>query len=108
MARKTIGAAPPAPEGNPSGIYMYIGPNLKGLIQTGTIYRGDRARALEQAAAAIDARPLVKTLIVSGSALLEARRKVKTLLAYIPTNRPTWSTRSTEKIAPPMFADALG
>ena len=46
MARKTIGAAPPAPEGNPSGIYMYIGPSLKGLIQTGTIYRGDRARAL--------------------------------------------------------------
>ncbi|WP_295757396.1 hypothetical protein [uncultured Oscillibacter sp.] len=78
MARKTIGAAPPAPEGNPSGIYMYIGPSLKGLIQTGTIYRGDRARALEQAAAAIDARPLVKTLIVSGSALPEARRKVKT------------------------------
>ena len=77
MARKTIGAAPPAPEGNPSGIYMYIGPNLKGLIQTGTIYRGTRANALKQAAEAIKAYPLVKTLIVSGDALPEARLKVK-------------------------------
>ncbi len=76
MAKKPIG--PPAPAGNRSGFYMYIGPNLKGLIQTGTIYRGDRARPLERAAAAIEAHPPVKRLIVSGDALPEALRKVKT------------------------------
>ena len=62
----------------PSGFYIYIGPNIKKHIQTGTIYRGTRANALKQAAAAIEAHPLVKTLIVSGDALPEARIKVKT------------------------------
>lgn len=62
----------------PSGFYIYIGPNIKKHIQTGTIYRGTRAHALKQAAEAIEAHPLVKTLIVSGDALPEARLKVKT------------------------------
>ncbi len=61
-----------------SGFYIYIGPNIKKYIQTGTIYRGTRANALKQAAAAIAAHPLVKNLIVSGDALPEARIKVKT------------------------------
>ena len=62
---------------SPSGFYIYIGPNIKKHIQTGTIYRGTRANALKQAAEAIKAYPLVKTLIVSGDALPEARLKVK-------------------------------
>ena len=89
MARKETGAPVTGPENNgnekksragncPSGIYIYIGPNIKKYIQTGTIYRGTRAHALKQAAAAIEAHPLVKTLIVSGDALPEARIKVKT------------------------------
>ncbi len=61
-----------------SGFYIYIGPNIKKYIQTGTIYRGTRANALKQAAEAIKAYPLVRTLIVSGDALPEARIKVKT------------------------------
>ena len=61
----------------PSGFYIYIGPNIKKHIQTGTIYRGTQAHALKQAAAVIEAHPLVKTLIVSGDALPEARLKVK-------------------------------
>ena len=66
-----------APEVNASGFYIYIGPNIKGLIQTGTIFRGDRENAL-RTAAAIERYPLVKTLIVSGDALPAARLKVKT------------------------------
>ena len=66
------------PERNESGFYIYIGPNLKKLIQTGTIYRGTREEALTKAAEAIKAQPLVKTLIISGDALPEARMKVKT------------------------------
>ena len=65
-------------EQNASGFYMYIGPNLKKLIQTGTVLRGTRKEALAKAAPAIKAEPLVKTLIVSGDELPEARRKVKT------------------------------
>lgn len=67
-----------SPEINKSGFYMYLGPNIKGLIQTGTIYRGDRAAAYARAASAIERHPLVKTLIVSGDALPAARLKVKT------------------------------
>ena len=79
MAKKEQpAAAPKAAEANTSGFYIYIGPNIKGLIQTGTIYRGNRAHALEQAGAAIERQPLVKSLIVSGDALPEARLRVKT------------------------------
>lgn len=63
---------------NTSGFYIYIGPNIKGLIQTGTIYRGNRANAFEKAMAAIEKKPLVKLLIVSGDELPAARLKVKT------------------------------
>ena len=66
-----------AAEVNKSGVYVYIGPNIKGLIQTGSIYRGTREDAYKAAAAAIEKQPLVKTLIVSGDALPEARLKVK-------------------------------
>ncbi len=66
------------PERSASGFYIYIGPNLKRLIQTGTIYRGTRKEALAKAAEAIAAAPLVKTLIVSGDALPEALVKIKT------------------------------
>lgn len=61
-----------------SGFYIYIGPSIKGLIRSGTIYRGDRAHALEEAKAAIEAQPLVKTLIIAGDSLPKARLKVKT------------------------------
>ncbi len=78
MAKKEqSAAAPKATEVNSSGFYIYIGPNIKGLIQTGTIYRGDRESAYRKAAAAIEKQPKVKTLIVSGDALPEARLKVK-------------------------------
>jgi len=69
---------PKTAEVNKSGFYIYIGPNIKGLIQTGTIYRGDRESAYQKAATAIAQRPKVKTLIVSGDALPKARLKVKT------------------------------
>ena len=47
--------------GPPSGFYIYLGPTIHGLIQ-----------------AAVRKYPLVKTLIVSGDYLPEARLKVKT------------------------------
>lgn len=64
-------------EQNKSGFYCYIGPNLKNLIQTGAIYIGTREKALEKAAEAIKAQPLVKTLIVSGDTLGENLQRVK-------------------------------
>lgn len=60
-----------------AGFYCYIGPSISGLIQHGAIYRGTREDALHAAAAAIAKQPLIKTMIVSGDELPEARLKVK-------------------------------
>ena len=57
--------------------YCYIGPSITGLIQHGDICRGTRKKAMTAAAAAIEKYPLIKTLIVSGDKLPEARLKVK-------------------------------
>ena len=65
------------PDGCAAGFYCYIGPNLAGLIQNGAIFRGTRTDAMNAAAEAIKKQPLVKTLIVSGDELAEARLKVK-------------------------------
>ena len=79
MAKKEQPAASHrAAEVNKSGVYVYIGPNIKGLIQTGSIYRGTREDAYKAAAAAIEKHPKVKSLIVSGDALPEVRLRVKT------------------------------
>lgn len=89
MPRNTTGTAPASaeksaapkieskPDGCAAGFYCYIGPNLTGLIQNGAIFRGTRADVLKAADDAIKKQPLVKTLIVSGDELAEARLKVK-------------------------------
>lgn len=59
------------------GFYCYIGPNIAGLIQSGTIYVGTKENALAAVDNAVKKHPLVKTLLVSGAALPEARLKVK-------------------------------
>ena len=77
----TSGAADtPEPKAEKSAaysFYCYIGPGITGLIQPGAIYRGTRKKAMAAAAAAIEKYPLIKTLIVSGDKLPEARLKVK-------------------------------
>lgn len=77
VSEKTVPQAEKKLDGCASGFYCYIGPNLAGLIQHGTIFRGTRTEALDAAAPAIEKQPLVKTLIVSGDELPEARLKVK-------------------------------
>lgn len=61
-----------------AGFFMYIGPTIRGLIQSNTIYIGTRAEALKAAAAAIEHAPLVETLIVPGETLAADRIKLKT------------------------------
>lgn len=34
---------------NASGFYIYIGPSIRGLLQTGTIFRGSKAHARRMA-----------------------------------------------------------
>ena len=62
---------------NVAGFFCYIGPSIPGLIQHGDIYIGSRKKALAAASAAIEKYPKIKTLIISGEKLPEARLKVK-------------------------------
>lgn len=61
-----------------SGIWTYIGPNIKGAIHTGKTFRGTRAKVLEQARAALEAEPMVQRMIVAGETLARDRVLVRT------------------------------
>ena len=63
-----------------AGVSAYIGPNLPGIIQTGTIYPVSKAQALERedVKLALAKKPGIAELIVDGDELPEARIKVKT------------------------------
>lgn len=63
--------------GDAAGFFCYIGPGIPGLIKHGDICRGTRKKALATWDEAIKKYPLIKTLIVSGEKLPEARLKVK-------------------------------
>lgn len=76
-AKKVAPAAAKKPDGCSAGFYCYIGPSIAGAIRNGAVFKGTRADALSAAAPAIEKQPLVKTLIVSGDDLPEARLRVK-------------------------------
>lgn len=61
-----------------TGFYVYIGPSIRGVIQSGTVYRGTKADALAQIGAAAEKYPLIASLVVSGDTLAADRIKVKT------------------------------
>ena len=69
----------PSPGVPSAGFSCYIGPNLHGVIQTGTIYPAGRVEALElpEVKLALSKRPEIAGLIVDGSTLAEDRIKVK-------------------------------
>lgn len=66
------------PDATGDGVFVYIGPSILGLIQTGTVYTGTREHALKEAGRAIAKNPLIQTLIVPGSTLAVDRQKVRT------------------------------
>lgn len=72
-------ATNPAPPSG-AGICCYIGPNIHGIIQTGTIYRGDKKTVLKSPAVSIALKryPGIADLIVPGDHLTEDRIKART------------------------------
>ena len=62
-----------------AGFSCYIGPNLPGIIQTGTIYPKGKEEALEldELKLALSRKPGIAELVVDGSTLAEDRIKVK-------------------------------
>ena len=60
------------------GFCVYLGPTITGVIQSGTIYRGDKATVIAGLENAIKKYPLIKTLVVTDKTLSDDRIKVKT------------------------------
>lgn len=77
MVKKSAESAKPVAAAD-GGYCCYIGPSIPGLIRNGAIFRGSLKDACTQAKEAIEAEPLVKTLIVSSETLPEDRLKAKT------------------------------
>ena len=57
------------PDGKAAGFCVYLGPSIRGVIQSGAVYRGGKADVLSE---------LIASLIVTGDTLPEDRIKVKT------------------------------
>jgi len=60
-----------------AGFCVYIGQTIPGVIQSGHIYNGPRAKVLKEISGIVEKRPLVASLLVDGLTLAVDRIKVK-------------------------------
>ena len=59
------------------GVYVYIGPSIRGVIQNGSIFRGSRKSILSKLADVAEKHPKVTRLLVKDTDVAEAREKIK-------------------------------
>ncbi len=60
-----------------NSVFVYLGPSIRGVIQTGTIYRGTRVQVCEKLKPAIDKYPKIERLIVEDVELAAAKEKIR-------------------------------
>ena len=60
------------------GVFVYIGPSIRGVIQESTIMEGKLSEIKAQLAAVIEAHPQIERLIVPVESLAVCRRDAKT------------------------------
>lgn len=60
------------------GFCVYIGPNIRGVIQSGTIYSNPKKQVVAELQREIEMHPQIASLIVSDDTLAIDRIKVKT------------------------------
>jgi len=65
-------------DGKAAGFCVYLGPSIRGVIQSGTVYRGGKAAVLKELAPALERHPLIASLVVTSDTLPVDRIKVKT------------------------------
>lgn len=58
------------------GVYVYIGPSIKGVIQHGSIYRGTRESVLSSLTFATEKHPKIARLIVADCDIVSAKQKI--------------------------------
>lgn len=64
--------------GDSDGFCVYLGPNIRGVIQSGTIFNEPREKVITSLSAAVEKYPLIAELIIPGESLANDRIKVKT------------------------------
>lgn len=78
MVKKPVNKEKKAAHVKETGFFVYLGPSIRGVIQTATIYEGTKAEVEEFLAGPIERYPRIKRLLVSGETIAEDRIKVKT------------------------------
>lgn len=58
------------------GVFIYLGPSIRGVIQKGSIYRGTRESVLSSLAFAIEKYPKIERLIVADNEIVSAKQKI--------------------------------
>ena len=58
-------------------VYVNIGPSIRGLIMSGSIFRGTRRKVVSMLSVVLEKYPKVERLLVPSEELAEARKKIK-------------------------------
>ena len=58
-------------------VYIYIGPSIRGLIISGSIFRGTKKQVTSMLSGVFEKYPKAERLLVPSEELAEARKKVK-------------------------------
>ena len=58
-------------------VYIYIGPSIRGLIISGSIFRGTKKQVVSMLSGVFEKYPKAERLLVPSEELAEARKKVK-------------------------------
>lgn len=66
------------PKTDPVRFCVYIGPNIRGIIQSGTIYKGTREETEDLLFLEIEKHPLIAKLISTDKTIAKDRIRVKT------------------------------
>lgn len=79
VVKIATGKKSPAKKTTNNGFCIYIGPSIKGIIQSGTIYDKSLKDTKAFLGTAIDKHPLIGKLISTDKTIAEDRIKVKTV-----------------------------
>ncbi len=87
------------PAGNTGGFCAYIGPTIRGVIQHGTIYEGNKRDVLNGSALrrAVNGYPEIAGLLVPGESLTDARRKISTPGSLLYVQYRALASRATKE-----------
>lgn len=59
------------------GIFMYLGPSIRGVVQSGSIYRGTREQICDALAPAIKKFPEIEKFVFADAEIATARKQIR-------------------------------